>query len=150
MSKFLFIRNDDVWNLDESFKSFFDFMLDQRIPVVYGVIPAMLKDDAAQFLRRAKKKSPKLLDIVQHGYAHRNHAPEGEHKYEFGSSRTYVEQLEDISRGMKIMRRSFGEFMTPGFVPSYHAYDTNTIRVLVKLGIPLLSARLKVPYKEKK
>lgn len=150
MSKFLFIRDDDVWNLDQSFYDFFDFMLNQKIPVVYGVIPALLQEDAAIFLRRAKKKNPKLIDIVQHGYAHRNYAAAGERKYEFGRVRSYIQQLDDIASGMQIMRRWFGEVVTPGFTPSYHAYDTNTIDAIEALNIPLHSARLTVPRQEKK
>jgi|CXWL01.1.fsa_nt_gi hypothetical protein len=150
MSKFLFIRNDDVWNLDPFFRDFFDFMLNWKIPVVYGVIPAILQEDAALFLLRAKEKSPKLLDIVQHGYAHHNYAAAGEHKYEFGSARSYAEQLNDIASGMKIMRRWFGELVTPGFIPPYHAYNAKTIDAIEALEIPLHSARLKVPRSGKK
>ncbi len=151
MSRFLFIRNDDVWRLDESFRTFFDFMLGQKIPVVYGVIPAKLEEDAALFLRRAKEQDPDLLDIVQHGYAHVNHAPAGEHhKYEFGETRTYEEQHEDIAKGMRIMQRAFGDTMTPGFIPPYHSDDAHTIDAIEALGIPLYSSRLKVPRPVKK
>ncbi len=150
MSKFLFIRNDDVWALDKSFQKFFDFMFNQKIPVVYGVIPAKLQEDAALFLRRAKGKAPKLLDIVQHGYAHRNYAVVGEQPYEFGPTRTYTQQLEDISQGMQIMRRWFGELVTPGFIPPYHADDAKTIDAIEALNIPLYSSRLKVPRQIKK
>jgi hypothetical protein len=151
MSKFLFIRNDDVWTLDQSFRAFFDLMLGQKIPVVYGVIPAKLQEDAARFLRRAKEKDPELLDIVQHGYAHVNHAPAGDHhKYEFGETRTYAEQYEDIAKGMQIMRHAFGESLTPGFIPPYHSDDASTIDAIEALGIPLYSSRLKVPRPAKK
>lgn len=150
MSKFLFIRNDDVWALDKSFQEFFDFMFKQKIPVVYGVIPAKLQEDTALFLRRAKQEAPNLLDIVQHGYTHRNYAAPGEHQYEFGPVRTYAQQFEDISQGMQIMRRWFGELVTPGFISPYHAYDANTIDAIEALNIPLHSARLKVPHRGKK
>jgi peptidoglycan/xylan/chitin deacetylase (PgdA/CDA1 family) len=150
MSNFIFIRNDDVWSLERPFRDFFDFMLQQKIPVIYGVIPAKLTEEAAVFLRLAKENNPDLLDIVQHGYAHHNYAPDGERPYEFGPERTYTQQLDDITQGMKIMRRWFGEFLTPGFIPPYHAYDAHTIEVIETLGIPLHSARLKVPRQEKK
>lgn len=149
-NKFLFIRNDDVWTLDRSFREFFDFMLGQKIPVIYGVIPARLQEDAAVFLRRAKERNPKLLDIVQHGFAHCNHAPEGEHKYEFGPGRTYMQQFDDIVQGMRIMNRWFGEFMTPGFIPPYHADDHKTIKTIEQLNIPIYSSKLKVPLRKKR
>ncbi len=150
MSKYLFIRNDDVWALDKSFQKFFDFMFNHKIPVVYGVIPAKLQEDTALFLRRAKENAPRLLDIVQHGYAHRNYALAGEHPYEFGPARTYTQQFEDILKGMQIMCRWFGDLVTPGFIPPYHADDEKTIDAIEVLGIPLYSARLKVPRQTKK
>lgn len=150
MSKFLFIRNDDVWVLDKSFQEFFDLMLSQKVPVVYGIIPAKLKEDTALFLRRSKEKAPKLLDIVQHGYAHRNYAAPQEQPYEFGLARTYTQQFEDILQGMQIMRHWFGELVTPGFIPPYHADDANTIDAIEALNIPLYSSRLKVPRQTKK
>jgi len=150
MSKVLFIRDDDVWTLDKSFREFFDFMLSQKIPVVYGVIPTQLEEDAAVFLRRAKERDPKLLDLVQHGFAHRNYAAVGEDKYEFGPARSYVQQRKDIARGMGIMRRWFGELVTPGFIPPYHADDAKTIDAIEALNIPLYSSRLKVPRQAKK
>lgn len=150
MSKYLFIRNDDVWALDKSFQEFFDIMFNHKIPVVYGVIPAKLQEDAALFLRRAKENAPRLLDIVQHGYAHRNYALAGERPYEFGPARTYTQQFEDISRGMEIMRHWFGDLVTPGFIPPYHADDANTIDAIETLNIPLYSSRLKVPRPIKK
>lgn len=150
MSKFLFIRNDDVWKLDRFFYEFFDFMLKYEIPVVYGVIPALIQEDAAIFLRRAKEKNPRLLDIVQHGYAHRNYAPAGERKYEFGHARSYKQQLDDIASGIQIMRSCFGEMVTPGFTPSFHSYDTNTIDAIEALNVPIHSARLIVPREKKK
>ena len=150
MSKFLFIRNDDVCTLDKPFQEFFDFMLSQKIPVVYGVIPAQLQEDTAIFLKRAKERNPKLLDIVQHGFAHCNYAAAGEDKYEFGPARSYDEQFKDIDQGMRIMRRWFGESVTPGFIPPYHAEDAKTIDAIEALNIPLYSARLKVPRQVKK
>lgn len=149
MRKFLFIRNDDVWKLERSFREFFDMMLAYKIPIVYGVIPARLEKSATVFLRKAKEKTPDLLDIVQHGYLHRNYAPPGEDKYEFGAGRTYAQQRKNIEQGMKIMRRSFGDLVTPGFIPPYHAEDENTIKALESLKVPLYSARLKVPKKKK-
>lgn len=150
MSKFLFIRDDDVWTLDKPFREFFDFMLSQKIPVVYGVIPALIEEAAAVFLRQAKSKNPKLLDIVQHGFAHRNYAAAGEHKYEFGPARSYAQQRKDIACGMRIMRHWFGELVTPGFIPPYHADDAKTIDALEALNIPLYSSRLKIPRRVKK
>jgi len=150
MNKFFFIRNDDVSTFSEPLRKFVNFMLIHKIPIIYGVIPARLEKETAVLLREAKEKNPGLLDIVQHGYAHDNYAPFGEKKYEFGEGRSYDRQLHDITEGMKIMHRWFGDLVTPGFIPPYHADDPNTIDAIEALGIPLYSARLKVPRERKK
>ena len=93
-----------------------------------------------RFLCRAKEKMPKLLDIVQHGWTHANHGVDAGTKYEFGPSRSYGLQREDIGQGLKKMRLAFGEHFTPAFVPPYHGYDERTFRVLHKDGFKIFSA----------
>lgn len=141
---YIFIRDDDVWVDDAVFLELFEWLKKYNVPVVYGVIPMRLKDRMAQTLRKRKKNHPELLDIVQHGYAHQNYAIDGEGKYEFGASRTYEQQYEDIANGMQIMRRCFGSELTPGFIPPFHAEDKNTMKAVQALGIPLFSARKSV------
>jgi hypothetical protein len=150
MRKFLFIRNDDVWTLEKSFTDFFAIMYGLKIPVVYAVIPKLLEKSAAIFLRKAKEKTPDLIDIVQHGYAHENHADAGQRKYEFGDNRTYQQQVYDIEAGIKIMKKWFGGLLTPGFIPPYHSENADTVKALEYLDVPLYSARLKLPCKKTK
>ena len=140
MSARLFIRNDDVWTLDREFRFFFDLALDYCLPVVHAVIPGLMDQGLVRFLRKAKEKKPHLLDIVQHGWVHENHAPEGKAPCEFGALRAYESQREDIRKGLVKMREAFGEYFTPAFVPPYHGYDENTLRVLHEEGIHLFSA----------
>lgn len=136
----LFIRDDDVWTLDKKFRFFFDLAIDHNLPVVYAVIPAKMDKGLVRFLRRAKEKTPHLLDIVQHGWRHLNHSTDDETKYEFGASRSVAFQREDIRRGFKKIRLAFGEHFTPAFVPPYHGYDERTLRILQKEGFQIFSA----------
>jgi predicted deacetylase len=136
----LFIRDDDVWTLDQSFRFFFDHAMERQIPVVYAVIPGKLEKAAARFLCRAKEKTPHLLDIVQHGWMHANHSVRRGIKYEFGASRSLKEQREDISQGLKQMRAAFGKYFTPAFVPPYHGYDERTLKALDQEGFGIFAA----------
>ena len=140
MSARLFIRNDDVRTLDREFRFFFDLAMDHALPVVHAVIPGQMDQDLVRFLRRAKEKTPQLLDIVQHGWIHANYAKDRCSPYEFGPLRGYELQREDIRKGLIKMRQAFGEHFTSAFVPPYHAYDENTLRVLHEEGIHLFSA----------
>lgn len=140
MGRHIFIRDDDVWTLDKSFRFFFDLARDHAVPVVYAVIPGKMDKGLVRFLRRAKEKTPRLLDIVQHGWRHLNHSPRAGIKYEFGISRSLKSQREDIRQGARLMRQAFGDRFTPAFVPPFHGYDERTLRVLQAEGFWAFSA----------
>jgi hypothetical protein len=140
MNACIFIRNDDVWTLDREFCFFFDAAIDRGIPVVHAVIPGKMDQKLIRFLCRAKNRTPQLLDIVQHGWTHANHSVEAGTKYEFGPSRSYTVQREDIQQGLKRMRTVFGELFTPAFVPPYHGYDQRTLRALQEESFQIFSA----------
>lgn len=140
MSARLFIRNDDVWTLDREFRFFFDLAIDRGLPVVYAVIPGKMDQGLIRFLRRAKGKTPQLLDIVQHGWVHANHCVDAGIKYEFGALRSLKSQRDDIKQGLKKMRLAFGKHFIPAFVPPYHGYDERTLQVLHQEGFQIFSA----------
>ncbi|MDE2028336.1 MAG: DUF2334 domain-containing protein [Candidatus Omnitrophica bacterium] len=137
MKKCLFIRDDDVWTLNQRFHFFFENARQRGIPVVYAVIPGRLESGLARFLCRAKEETPHLLDIVQHGWVHRNHSKDT--KYEFGPLRSLKDQRRDIQEGQKKMRLAFGKRLTNAFVPPYHGYDLQTLRVLEEEGFQVFS-----------
>src|SRR5208283_766088 len=116
--------------LDRQFRFFFEQAIDRGIPVVYAVIPGKMDRGLIRFLCRAKERTPRLLDIVQHGWIHANHSVKAGIKYEFGASRSLKSQRTDIQQGHKKMRLAFGEHLTSAFVPPYHGYDERTLRVL--------------------
>jgi predicted deacetylase len=140
MSAYLFIRNDDVWKLDRPFRYFFDMAMDRGLPVVYAVIPGKMEPRLVRFLRRAREKRPRLLDIVQHGWTHTDHSAAADTKYEFGRSRSLGLQRFDIQKGLEKMRLAFGEHLLPAFVPPYHGYDARTLQVLHEEGFRIFSA----------
>jgi hypothetical protein len=144
MNKKIFIRDDDVWTPDHQFREILCLLKEKVIPVVYGVIPYRLEETMVNVLCAEKKRAPSLLDIVQHGFDHKDHALKGERKYEFGPSRSYEQQYEDICAGLRIMQEKFGDLMTPGFIPPYHGLDENTLKVLKELKVPLISSGKKL------
>jgi hypothetical protein len=136
----LFIRNDDVWTLDKSFRFFFNAALKRRLPVVHAVIPGKMDQGLIRFLCKAKEKNSELVDIVQHGWMHTNHSESVGKKYEFGATRSLKLQHEDIKKGVKQMRLAFGDLFTPVFVPPFHGYDQKTLAVIRKEKFWALSA----------
>ena len=140
MSRQLFIRDDDACTLDKSFRFFFDMAVDHLVPVVYAVIPGRMDKSFIRFLRRAKEKTPHLLDIVQHGWIHTNHSTTGSKKYEFGASRSEKIQEKDIIEGLNHMRSAFGGCFTQAFVPPYHGYDECTLKIINEKDFRIFSA----------
>jgi peptidoglycan/xylan/chitin deacetylase (PgdA/CDA1 family) len=76
--------------------------------------------------------------LNQHGWRHVNHELEGR-KCEFGASRSYERQLEDIARGRRRMNEAFGNGWSPVFTPPWNRCTEETFRALDQLGYAALS-----------
>ncbi|TSC93551.1 MAG: Radical SAM domain-containing protein [Candidatus Berkelbacteria bacterium Licking1014_85] len=152
--KYIFFRDDDVCRLNQSFLSFFKLFLRRRVPMVYGVIPARLENKLADFLLKQKKKNPDLIDIAQHGWSHRNYGFKTRSKYEFGSSRKYIEQKIDILKGYLQMHKGFDADFSKIFIPPFHGYNFDTLKIINFLAerknINIFSSGAKTFPKEKK
>lgn len=140
MRTYVYIRDDDVYSLEPNFLSFFDLFKDCRIPVIYGIIPGLLEKKLIQFMNVEKSKDPKLFDLIQHGWKHKDHSRNARYKFEFGQTRSNSQQIKDIKRGYLKMEKVFGKNFTPAFAPPFHGYDQNTLDAINRLKIPIFSA----------
>ncbi len=140
MSARIFIRNDDVATLEPRFQFFFKAAFEREIPIVHAVIPGKMDPALVAFLLRYKQERPDLIDIVQHGWMHTNHAVQTGAKYEFGQARHSQYQEEDIHQGLQRMEEAFGKCWTSAFVPPYHGYNEQTLRILEGKGFQIFSA----------
>lgn len=148
MHPLVFLRDDDVDKDSENFFLLREFLLKEEIPIVYGVIPYSLEKSLAIQLLHSKQQHDTLIDIVQHGYRHRNYHHDDCDKYEFGPKRTYQQQYQDIFDGKQLMDQYFGQYHVSAFVPPYHGFDQNTLQVLSELNFTCFSAdrtSLKIP-----
>jgi len=147
--KYLYIRDDDVYKIDKNFKKIFAAFRKHKIPVVYGVIPKLATKSLAQFLNKEKNKNSNLIDISQHGWQHANYGGKIKNKYEFGPLRNIAQQKKDILNGYSKMKKLFGKNFTPAFIPPYHGYNKNTLKIIDKLKIPIFSANKENATKNK-
>jgi len=76
--------------------------------------------------------------LNQHGWRHVNHERAGR-KCEFGASRGYEQQLEDIANGRRRMNEAFGDGWSPVFTPPWSRRAEETFRALDQLGFAALS-----------
>lgn len=105
-----------------------------RLPLALAVIPAAA--DAG--LVEALDDAPQLY-VLQHGYAHANHAPAGEKTVELGSHRPLPAVLDELRRGRRRLRGLFGERLVPALVPPWNRIDPGVVRRLGALGFTGLS-----------
>ncbi|CAN7156313.1 polysaccharide deacetylase family protein [Bosea sp. LjRoot237] len=104
------------------------------IPVLLASIPLLAQETLARHLETAP-----LLRPCQHGTWHRNHAPAGEKKSEFGLHRLLPEILAEITTGRQRLRDLVGSAFLPVFVPPWNRVDPVVAAELPSLGFTGLS-----------
>lgn len=102
------------------------------LPVHLAVIPERADRSLADQCRRERN----LIPMV-HGWAHANHAPEGQKKAEFGYPRVDLE--DDAMRGITRLQALFGPDLLPVFVPPWNRITADIIPALAPMGYVALS-----------
>ncbi|MBC16202.1 MAG: hypothetical protein CL942_09730 [Desulfovibrio sp.] len=83
------------------------------------------------------------LWVLQHGYAHVNHAPKGNGAWELGLHRPESVVLSELRDGMRILSRLFGERFVPVVVPPWNKMDPALLPSLPGMGYRGASASYK-------
>jgi peptidoglycan/xylan/chitin deacetylase (PgdA/CDA1 family) len=99
-----------------------------RVPVVLAAIPAALEPSLAGAIAHCEHAS-----IVQHGYAHRNHARSGERSAELAEGRARDAVRDELRRGRRALQDAFGERFVPILVPPWNRI-ADTLLPLVREG----------------
>jgi hypothetical protein len=86
-------------------------------PVSLAVIPAQATPALTERLRSASNVS-----VLQHGYAHQNHAPAEEKKAEFGDHRPFKTIRSELTTGRARLEKLFGDRFMPVFVPPWNRF----------------------------
>ena len=104
------------------------------LPVHLAVIPA----GATPALAETVAVTPALIPLV-HGWAHANHAPEGEKKAEFGAHRSLAMRRDEAAQSMQTLSGLFGAALAPVFVPPWNRIAPDFAPTLKSLGYSALS-----------
>jgi len=99
--------------------------LSSETPIALAVIPEPAVETLA-----ARLADHAAVSVLQHGFAHRNHAPEDEKKSEYGQHRPASEISDEIKRGHERLRKLFGQSFQPIFVPPWNRIDDRLIPLL--------------------
>ncbi len=108
-----------------------------RGPIALAVIPAALRPDLAPRLAASPDGA-----VLQHGFAHRNHAPEAGRKSEFPDERELQAAAADLRAGFRKLSDSFGDRFLPVLTPPWNRAGDRTVAILQSIRFIGLSRYL--------
>ena len=129
-------RDDDAVEPTPALERLLDLAGKHRAPLMLAVIPARANMALAHRIAQA---GPDALP-VQHGYAHLNHAPADDKKWELGGHRPLPQVLEELARGRTRMDALFADAWMPVLVPPWNRIAPQVTARLGDLGYTGLSA----------
>jgi hypothetical protein len=113
----LWLRDDDATEDGPLLRRLLALADACAVPVAIAAIPGGL-DPSLRFAIDAFVR----VTVVQHGYAHRNHAPPGERHCELGG-RDIRCVLDELESGRSVLANAFGERFAPILVPPWNRID---------------------------
>ena len=127
-------RDDDAGNSCARLDRLLELADRRQLPLAIAAIPARIEDAMVDRLHAAGR-----VNLLQHGYAHRNHALPGRLRLELGGQRAAGEILADLQRGLASMRECFGAEFCAVLVPPWNRIDDDVIGGLAEAGFRGLS-----------
>lgn len=126
-------RDDDAGRDHPKLDRLLELALRRGLPVALAVVPAWL-EDAAQ----ARIAASPHASVLQHGFAHRNHAPSGAKSCELGGREIGI-ILAELAQGRAMLLDAFGASFLAVLVPPWNRIDRRLIRRLTACGFCGLS-----------
>ena len=126
-------RDDDVTQPSQALDRLLDVA--DGTPLALAAIPRAAGPKLAERLAGASN-----ITVMQHGYAHSNHAPPRERKAEYGKHRPLLEMANEIARGAERLRDVFSEMATTTFVPPWNRISDELVALLPDAGVSALSS----------
>lgn len=127
-------RDDDAVEPTAALNRLLELRREAGIPLSIAVIPAAAKPALKELL------SEQDIDVLQHGYAHKNHRGSSTKKAELGEERALWDIASELADGRGRMFDIFGEDGWVGaLVPPWNRIDGPVIALLPGLGFHGLS-----------
>ncbi len=130
----LWCRDDDACRASPALDRLLGIARDAEVPVALAVIPALVEPGLVDAVAQVR-----FATVVQHGYAHRNHAPPGARNWELGSQRPVSQTLGELAAGRASLASSFGTRFRPVLVPPWNRIDPLVVARLPEAGFAGLS-----------
>lgn len=130
----LWWRDDDADDVTAELDRLLAIHRDTGAPLALAVVPA--KATAALAARLADLPG---IDVLQHGYAHANHATPPAKKIELGLERPGMLVLGELATGWMALERLFGAKALPVMVPPWNRIAPILVPTLPEIGYRGLS-----------
>lgn len=152
--KYIFFRNDDLReSLDKELIEITNLCITNNIPISHTVEPANASKQVIDWLLKIKTQHPQLIEIVQHGYAHKlnyeNVIGGKLKKGEFGGDRSYDDQFEEIKKGKELLDEYFGDNWFPLFTFPYGARNDAALKAVSDAGFKVVNGSMGVSLQHK-
>ncbi len=131
----LWWRDDDAARAAPALDRLLATRASAEVPLALAVIPVALEEDAAHRIDDAAHTA-----VLQHGYAHRNHAAPDERKAELGAARRAGDALDELAEGRRRLGAVFRKRVLPVLVPPWNRVAGAIVGRLAGAGFTGLSA----------
>ena len=131
----LWWRDDDAVEATPALERLLTLHQDCDAPLALAVVPARATPGLAERLARASG-----VDVLQHGYAHANHAALEDKKIELGSERPAMMVLGELGTGWLALERLFDVRALPVMVPPWNRIAPHLVPALPEIGFRGLSS----------
>jgi hypothetical protein len=108
------------------------------LPISLAVIPASVTESLAQGVAAHNARAGKVT-VLQHGYAHANHAPASARKAEFGDHRPLGTMLGELDSGRLRLEKLFGSTFQPILTPPWNRICREAADNIHRCGLRRLS-----------
>lgn len=120
------LRDDDAVDVTPDLEALLGLAAGHRLPLALAVIPAGATPALSRRLGRTT-----AVSVLQHGYAHANHAVEGAKKSEYAERRPLEVMTGELVRGRAIIAAGFGGVALPVLAPPWNRIAD---RAIARLG----------------
>ena len=127
-------RDDDAVAATPALDRLLALRAELDLPLALAVIPAKLEDTLPKALEGAA-----AIGVLQHGWDHANHAPDGAQPSEFPQTRVPGEVAAQLAEGRRRLEAGFAERFIPALVPPFNTLDGATVGAVQASGLARLS-----------
>jgi len=131
----LWWRDDDAADATPALDRLLAIHRETATPLALAIVPAQATPALADCLAGERD-----VDLLQHGYAHANHAPPTEKKAELGLNRPAMIMLGELGTGWMALERLFGGRALAVLVPPWNRIAPALVPTLPEIGFTGLSS----------